>query len=117
MVDINRLLDYYRDEPEVYDAVKRLEHDRTMMKKMKPYAALHYLYNAMGYFDHLKKAANGNEEVFRAQKKTADEILMRAKRGGEKAFLRFHDPRKAKALSPLYRRNLRQKTPPLKISH
>ena len=26
--DMKRLLDYYRDDPEVYDAVKRLEHDR-----------------------------------------------------------------------------------------
>lgn len=78
-VDINQLLDYYRDEPEVSDAIRRLEHDRSMMKKLKPYAAIHYLYNSMGYLDHLKNRAKGNRDAWLSAKKTADEILMRAK--------------------------------------
>ncbi|MBR5377010.1 MAG: ATP-dependent helicase [Lachnospiraceae bacterium] len=78
-IDLNRLLEYYRDEPEVYDAVKKLGHDRDMMKKLKPYAAIHYLYNAMGYLDHLKLRAQGNEEAWLSAKKTADGILMRAR--------------------------------------
>lgn len=78
-IDMKRLLEYYRDDPDIYDAVKKLEYDRSMMKKMKPYAAIHYLFNAIGYLEYLKHRANGNVELWSSEKKTAEEILMRAR--------------------------------------
>ncbi|MCR5650556.1 MAG: ATP-dependent helicase [Lachnospiraceae bacterium] len=78
-VDLDGLLDYYSDDREVYDEIRRLKADRAMMKKLKPYAAIHYLFNSVGYLDYLKGSCEGNNGDLSSKIKTAEEILNRAR--------------------------------------
>ena len=48
---------YYADKDWMLDRIDRLSYDLKIMEKMAPYAAIHYIGNAMGYLDFLKAYA------------------------------------------------------------
>lgn len=56
-ITVARLKDYYKDKDWMLERLDRLEYDLNIMKRMSPYAAIHYLSNAMKYQDYLKDYA------------------------------------------------------------
>ena len=54
---IASLREYYRDRDWMLDRIDRLAYDLEIMKQMAPYAAVHYIGNAMHYLDFLKDYA------------------------------------------------------------
>lgn len=54
---INDLKVHYSDKRWVLDRIEKLEYDLLMLKKMNPYAAIHYIRNAIGYDEYLKEYA------------------------------------------------------------
>lgn len=56
-IRVEQLKEYYKDKDWMIDRLDRLEYDLMIMKRMSPYAAIHYLTNAMKYQDYLKDYA------------------------------------------------------------
>lgn len=56
-IRIEQLKEYYKDKDWMLERLDRLEYDLMIMKRMSPYAAIHYLTNAMKYQDYLKDYA------------------------------------------------------------
>lgn len=56
-ITVSRLMDYYKDKDWMLERLERLEYDLSIMKRMTPYAAIHYLSNAMHYQEYLKEYA------------------------------------------------------------
>ena len=56
-ISVAQLKAYYQDKDWMLERLDRLEYDLSIMKRMSPYAAIHYLSNAMKYQDYLKDYA------------------------------------------------------------
>ena len=56
-IRVEQLKEYYKDKDWMIERLDRLEYDLMIMKRMSPYAAIHYLTNAMKYQDYLKEYA------------------------------------------------------------
>ena len=56
-ISVAQLKAYYQDKDWMLKRLDRLEYDLSIMKRMSPYAAIHYLSNAMKYQDYLKDYA------------------------------------------------------------
>ncbi len=56
-ISVSQLKEYYKDKDWMLERLDRLEYDLTIMKRMSPYAAIHYLSNAMKYQDYLENYA------------------------------------------------------------
>ena len=56
-ITVNQLRPYYKDKEWMQDRLDRLAYDLSMLKRMAPYAAIHYIRNAMHYEDYLASYA------------------------------------------------------------
>jgi len=81
-VDLDRLLILSAEDLKTCGKIKRLRTDRERMSKMKPFMAVHYLLNAVGFKDHIKMTAGRDREAYEAMLETAEEMLERAKAFG-----------------------------------
>ncbi len=70
---------YYNDNAQEKSRIERFEYDLAQMKKMKPFMAVHYLLYGMGYLQHLKMYAAGQNIDEKMLEETALEMKERAR--------------------------------------
>lgn len=56
-VSIVALMKKYQDKPWMVERLEKLQYDLLMLRKMEPYAAIHYIRKAIGYDEYLEEYA------------------------------------------------------------
>lgn len=56
-ISFTHLKDYYREKDWMLERIERLEYDISMLGKMSPYAAIHFIRCGIGYDEYLKEYA------------------------------------------------------------
>ena len=77
-MDLDRLITYFCDEPEVRENIEKLEFDLSRISKMKPRVAVHYILNIVGYKKYIEKYSGKDTVIHDAMMAAADEMLERA---------------------------------------
>ncbi len=67
-VDLNSLIEYYKEKDYVVERIEKLHYDLLLIKKLNPFAAFNFIRNSVGYDDYIKEyAADKNikaEDIF-----------------------------------------------------
>ncbi len=58
VVKKEELMEYYKEKDWMQERIERLFYDFTMLGKMNPYAAVHYIRKGIGYDDYIKEYAD-----------------------------------------------------------
>ncbi len=78
-IDFKEMRNYHKQDLKTFSEINRLERDLKIISGMKPYAAVHYILNGMGYLKYLKNYAVKKGVDFAELKGTAEDIKARAK--------------------------------------
>lgn len=77
-VDLNSLIDYYKQKDYVVERIEKLHYDLLLIKKLNPFAAFNFIRNSVGYDDYIKEyAADKNikaEDIFSIIDEVADSL-------------------------------------------
>lgn len=77
--DPEEMMGFHSSDLRTRANIKRLMYDLNVIAKMKPYAAVHYIFKAMGYERYLKDLSVSKKLDLSELLRTADEIRSRAK--------------------------------------
>lgn len=84
IVDMGKWQVFYRAQPWIAERIDRLEYDIDVLGKMRPYAAINYIRNGIGYDEFLKEYAEYRKMNVEELIETLDELHQAAK--GYKTF-------------------------------
>ena len=73
------ILEYHKEDIKTVSKVKRWIWEIEKLSQMKPYGAVHFVLNGIGYLEHLKYYARENGADFEAYREICEEILYRAR--------------------------------------
>lgn len=79
IVDINELMGYFTDKRWMVERLDKLNFDLRMIKQMKPYAAINYIFQGVEYEDYLEEYADFRRMNFDELLEIKDEIMQAAK--------------------------------------
>lgn len=88
-IDFASLYRFHEPDISTVAKIRRLENDLKILSKMKPYAAVHYILNGMGYIGYLKNIAQQRNTDQEELINTALEIKERAK--GFRSYERWRE--------------------------
>lgn len=79
IVDISELMGFFTDKKWMIERLDKLNFDLRMIKQMKPYAAINYIFQGVGYEDYLEEYADFRRMDINELIDIKDEIMQKAK--------------------------------------
>ncbi len=79
IIDIDRLMRYFRDKVWMIERLDKLQFDLRMIKQMAPYAAINYIFQSVGYEQYLEEYADYRRMNLEELNEIRDELLIAAK--------------------------------------